>query len=565
LFFTFRFSLFVFHYSLFTSTQIFPIFEQIFFMKNLFILIFISFYIQNFYSQTNRYFIAFKNKNNNGYSISNPSAFLSPKAIQRRINQSIPIDYSDLPVTPSYVNQINSLTGVNVLHRIKWLNGVIVQTTNTTALTVIQSYTYVQSVQPLNFSVHINPIDSSQQIFNQPSAKTYSYNYGNSYDQIHQINLECLHNAGYRGEGMIIAVIDDGFYNVQNNPVFDSLFQQGRLLGTRDFVTGDTMVYEDDSHGAYVLSTMAALSNGNMIGTAPKASYWLLRSEDVSSESPVEEYYWIRAAEFADSAGADVINTSLGYTTFDNSTYNHTYSMMNGKTTPIAIAARMAARKGIFVTVSAGNEGSSSWYYISTPADADSVCTVGAVDVNGVVGSFSSHGPTSDGRIKPDVCAMGVNATIASPGGFVFNGNGTSFASPIIAGAAACLWQAKPNLTNIQLLNLIKQYSSNSSSPNNSIGWGIPDFCGAFTDVEKFDHSNNIKVYPNPFSDKLFVTSYFQINKIEIYNLLGEKIIDKNCNDISVEISLDKFSKGIYFLTIYFDSDKKYCQKIIKE
>jgi subtilisin family serine protease len=534
-------------------------------MKNLFILIFISFCIQNFYSQTNRYFIAFKNKNNNGYSISNPSAFLSPKAIQRRINQSIPIDYSDLPVTPSYVNQINSLTGVKVLHRIKWLNGVIVQTTNTTALTVIQSYTYVQSVQPLNFSVHINPIDSSQQIFNQPSAKTYSYNYGNSYDQIHQINLECLHNAGYRGEGMIIAVIDDGFYNVQNNPVFDSLFQQGRLLGTRDFVTGDTMVFEDDSHGAYVLSTMAALSNGNMIGNAPKASYWLLRSEDVGSESPVEEYYWIRAAEFADSAGADVINTSLGYTTFDNSTYNHTYSMMNGKTTPIAIAATMAARKGIFVTVSAGNEGSSSWYYISTPADADSICTVGAVDVNGVVASFSSHGPTSDGRIKPDVCAMGVNATIASPGGFAFNGNGTSFASPIIAGAAACLWQAKPNLTNIQLLNLIKQYSSNSSSPNNSIGWGIPDFCGAFTDVEKFVHSNHIKVYPNPFSDKLFVTSYFQINNIEIYNLLGEKIIDKNCNDMSVEISLDKFSKGIYFLTIYFDSDKKYCQKIIKE
>lgn len=294
--------------------------------KHLLIIFFISFYLFS-HSQTDKYFIAFKNKNNNGYSISNPSAFLSNKAIQRRINQSIPIDYTDLPVTPAYVNQIASVPNVTVLHRIKWLNGVIIQTTSSVALSIVQSFTFVQSSQPLNFFKSSTSIDSILKLYSPSSAKTYSYNYGNSYDQVHQLQVECLHNAGYKGEGMIIAVIDDGFNNVQNNPVFDSLQLQGRLLGTRDFVSRDTNVFDDDYHGSYVLSTMAALSPGNLVGTAPKASYWLLRSEDINSESLVEEYYWIRAAEFADSAGADIINTSLGYTTFDNPTYNHTYAI----------------------------------------------------------------------------------------------------------------------------------------------------------------------------------------------------------------------------------------------
>lgn len=250
------------------------------------------------------------------------------------------------PVTPAYVNQIASVPNVTVLHRIKWLNGVIIQTTSSVALSIVQSFTFVQSSQPLNFFKSSTSIDSILKLYSPSSAKTYSYNYGNSYDQVHQLQVECLHNAGYKGEGMIIAVIDDGFNNVQNNPVFDSLQLQGRLLGTRDFVSRDTNVFDDDYHGSYVLSTMAALSPGNLVGTAPKASYWLLRSEDINSESLVEEYYWIRAAEFADSAGADIINTSLGYTTFDNPTYNHTYAMMNGKTTPIAKAATIAARKG---------------------------------------------------------------------------------------------------------------------------------------------------------------------------------------------------------------------------
>lgn len=534
-------------------------------MKKYFLmLILIGLNLISLFSQTNKYFIAFKNKDNTGYSISNPSAFLSAKAIQRRINQGIPIDYTDLPVTPSYVNQIASLSGVTVLHRLKWPNGIIIQTTNTVALSVIQSYTYVQSTQPLNFYTHSNPIDAPHTQPLQLSSKTYSYNYGSTYDQIHQLNVECLHNAGYKGEGIIIAVIDDGFYNANNNPVFDSLISQGRLLGTRDFVTRDTMVFEDDYHGAYVLSTMAALSNGTMIGTAPHASYWLLRSEDINSEYPIEEYYWIRAAEFADSAGADIINTSLGYTTFDNSTYNHTYSMMNGTTTPIAIAAQMAARKGIFVTVAAGNEGSNSWYYISTPGDADSVCTVGAVDVNGTPAGFSSHGPTADGRIKPDVCAMGMGTTVSDPNGLPFNGNGTSFATPLIAGAAACLWQAKPTVTNIQLLDLIKQFSSKYSSPDNNIGWGIPDFCAALTSVQSFEKNNLLKIYPNPVSDNLMIQSRQIIKNIHISDITGKKIAELKVEKPSTSFSLDKFEDGIYFITITLEDGIILTEKIIK-
>lgn len=525
----------------------------------------------NILAQTNKYFIAFTDKNNNPYSISNPSAFLSNRAIQRRINQSIPIDITDLPVTPSYVSQIASVSGVTILHRIKWLNGLIIQTTNTVALSVIQSYTFVQSTKALNYTTHHSDIDSVTfnagyySNKNYLSTQNYTLNYGNSYNQIHQLNLECLHNAGYKGEGMIIAVIDDGFQNVNNNPVFDSLFQQGRLLGTYDFVSRDTIVFDDDAHGAYVLSTMAALSPGNIVGTAPKASYWLLRSEDISSEYPIEEYYWIRAAEFADSAGVDIINTSLGYSTFDNPTYNHTYTMLDGNTTPIAIAAKIAARKGIFLSIAAGNSGNDPWYYILTPADADSVCTVGAVDVNGNVASFSSHGPTADGRIKPDVCAMGVNTTISSTSGIAFNGNGTSFATPIIAGASACLWQAKPNLTNIQLLNLIKQHSSNVTSPNNNIGWGIPDFCGAFTGIKNIYVNNTIKIFPNPASDNLSVQSSFFIKKITISNLPGDIILEKTINAFSDKINISHLSKGLYIISVQTGNDDLYYEKIMKE
>lgn len=517
------------------------------------------------YSQTNKYFIAFKNKNNNGYSVSNPSAFLSNRSIQRRINQNIPIDDTDLPVTPSYVSQIASLSGVTVLHRLKWLNGIVIQTTNTAALSVIQSYTYVQSAQPLNSTTHPQPIDTLSSYTPLCSSKTYSLNYANMYDQIHQLKVECLHNAGYKGEGLIIAVIDDGFYNVQNNPVFDSLLAQGRLLGTRDFVTGDTMVFEDDAHGAYVLSVMAALAPGNMIGTAPKSSYWLLRSEDINAEYPAEEYYWIRAAEFADSAGADVINTSLGYTTFDNSAYNHTYAMLNGTTTPIAKAAKMAAQKGMFVCIAAGNEGSSSWYYISTPADADNVCTVGAVDINGTPANFSGHGPTSDGRIKPDVCAMGVNTTISSANGFAFNSNGTSLAAPLIAGAAACLWQAKPNLNNSQLLSLIKQSSSHATNPNNTIGWGIPDFCSALTTISDYANLPNVQLYPNPFSNEIHIKSSSLIQRIYMTNLLGQLVFETQSVETNhLKIQASHLPKGLYFVHLQDIHDHLWTYKLIK-
>ncbi|MCX7728664.1 MAG: S8 family peptidase, partial [Bacteroidia bacterium] len=276
------------------------------------------------------------------------------------------------------------------------------------------------------------------------------------------------------------------------------------------------------------------------------------------------EYDWIRAAEFGDSVGTDIITSSLGYTTFDNSSYNHTYSMLDGKTLAISKAATMAARKGIFVCIAAGNEGASSWYYISAPSDADSVCTVGAVDASGNVASFSGKGPTSNGRIKPDVCARGVSTAIAAPNGTVFTANGTSFATPLIAGAVACLWQAKPNLTNIQLLNLIKQFSSNSSNPNNNMGWGIPDFCGAYTTINNLEVSQSVKIFPNPTSNNIYLKTYQVMNKITMFDVLGHVLLIKNVKDVSEMIDLSDIKNGIYFITIEFENGNIFNTKIIK-
>ncbi len=530
-------------------------------VKNSWLLLIGIFLLSNGYTQTNKYFIAFKNKNGTPYSISNSSAFLSAKAIQRRINQGIAVNYSDLPVTPSYVSQIASVPSVTILHRIKWLNGVLIQATNPTATTVIQTYSFVQATQPINLVVNSSP--KNQEVANNSityssTQKIYGYNYGGATTQNNMINISCLHNNGYRGQNMTIAVIDDGFYNVNNNPVFDSLFLENRLLGTRDFVSRDTMVFEDDYHGAYVLSTMAACSPGNIIGTAPKAKYWLLRSEDVASETPAEEYYWVRAAEFADSVGADVIASSLGYTTFDNATYNHTYAMMNGKTTPIAKAAVFAARKGMFVTIAAGNEGAGTWYYISTPADADSVCTVGAVDNSLNVASFSSKGPTSDGRIKPDVCAMGVLTAVSDANGNVFNGNGTSFATPIIAGAVTCLWQSKPTLHVQQLLQLVKQVSTNYASPNNNIGYGVPNFCSAYSiaSVELFNSSTKVNIFPNPASNILHIQSSNKILSAIIKDIAGNTIAEYSIKENFTETDISSLSQGIYFIVIQTETSE---------
>ncbi len=523
---------------------------------------FLNIFIVSFKAQTpTKYWVKFKNKNGSPYSISNPSAFLSAKSIARRVNQSIPIDITDLPVNQTYINQVNS-TGAQVFQKSKWLNAAIVIVNNANQLLAINSLTCVLSSSPVakvHSSIKEQEIKPVYNSFKKTTANT-GYNYGYSYSQANQIGVDCMHNLGYRGQNMVIAVIDAGFDQADVNPVFDSLRNEGRILGTRDYVQGNTSVYEDYLHGANCLSLMAGNTPGQLIGTSPKAKYWLLRSEDVSSEKIIEECNWVVAAEFADSVGADITTTSLGYTTFDISSQDHVYFDLDGKTSVASIAATMAARKGIFVLNAAGNEGGGPWNYIGVPADADSICTVGSVNSGGVHSGFSSVGPTADGRIKPDLSSMGEGAYVCSPGFNFGSGNGTSYATPILAGAVACLWQANPTKTNMQILQALKSTASQSSNPDNSYGWGIPNVCAAHNllngtnvEVNQLIKTLEFKLFPNPVNQSFYITLNKNPQDVVITDILGNDvrfdIVENDMHTIKINFSKD-IASGVYFISI---------------
>ena len=470
---------------------------------------------------------------------------------------------SDIPVNQSYINQVNA-TGAVVFQRSKWFNAAIVIINNGTQLTAVNSLSCVLSAAPVN-RYHATQPDvinaPTSQVSRSSSATTTGYNYGPSITQVNQMNLECMHNMGFRGQNMTIAVIDDGFSNADMNPVFDSLRNEGRILGTRDIVAGNTAVYEDDSHGAMVLSCMAGNSPGNLIGTAPKANYYLFRSEDVSSEKIIEENNWVVAAELADSLGVDIITTSLGYTTFDIPSQNHTYADLNGKTSVASIAATMAARKGIFLLNAAGNEGSGSWHYVGVPADADSICTVGSVNGSGLHSGFSSVGPTADGRIKPDVSTMGEGTYVCQPSGAFTSGNGTSFACPVMAGAVACLWQANPGKTNMQVLAAIRNASTKYNTPDNNYGWGIPNMCLASTYLNAMPtsiseiHKTALKVFPNPAKDYIAFSTEQKVQSVMLTDVLGNTIecaFTAQGNSYKAVFNTT-VANGVYFLTIKTD------------
>jgi hypothetical protein len=447
-------------------------------------------------AQFTRYIIKLKDKNGSPYSISDPAAYLSQRAIDRRTRYSIAIDSIDLPVNPSYVTQIKNVPGVTVLNVSKWLNAVTIQTADANALNAINGFSFVRSTsgiaakkgrsnpvdwQDSKFDDDFLPIDNS----NRRTSKTNGdyYDYGNSFDEIHLHNGEFLHNIGLRGRGMQIALLDNGFNNYISFDAFDSVNANNQVLGTWDFVAREQNVSDDGSHGMSCFSTIAANIPGQFIGKAPQANFWLYQTEDNSSEYPIEEFNWACGAEKADSSGADVISSSLGYATFDDASLNHTYADMNGNTTMAVIAADLAAKKGVLVFVSNGNFGTSAWHFLSTPADGDSVIAVGAVDARGTIGSFSSYGPSSDGQIKPDVASVGVSATLETSAGTIGSGNGTSFACPNMAGLATCLWQGFPELSNMKIRSALWQSASRADSPDDRMGYGIPDMKKAFVNL----------------------------------------------------------------------------------
>lgn len=547
-----------------------------------------------------KYRISFKDKNNSPYSVSNPSAFLTQKAINRRQNQGIAINQLDIPVNYFYIDSIRNL-GINIINQSRWFNSVIVSMTDTSALSSVRNYSFVKNVElviSLNKkkktsnnntnalkSIYFSPkqlqnkytANNKEFVENEDFVALKSMDYGMAFLQINMLQGISLHNQGYMGQGMTIAVLDAGFYQVDAMNVFDSLWLNGQILGTRDFVMPGNNVFNESTHGMMVLSTMGANIQGQMVGTAPKANYWLLRTEDATSENLIEEDNWASGAEFADSIGVDLINSSLGYTTFDDAAMSHSYQDMDGRTTRVSQAATIAARKGILVVNSAGNSGGGWWKYIGAPADADSIITVGAVNNMGNYAAFSSIGPSYDNRIKPTVAALGEGSVIATGGG-VSTGNGTSFASPIICGMTACLWQAFPQKTNQDIIEAIRLSASQYYTPDSLLGYGIPNYPVAAillsgNNIYNFDKDNSFNVFPNPFNDILYI-AYNSLDsqnvRVEIFNLKGERLFAVNdiprhmgYNSITIN-NLSGLTNGIYIVRIT-SGNKTSTQKVLKQ
>ncbi len=445
-------------------------------------------------AQYSRYLVRLRDKQGTPYNISNPQAFLSARALDRRQRYQLPVDETDLPIPPAYLDSIRLAGNVEILNVSKWLNQVCIRTTDAAALARISAFPFVLTTSGI--AARVNPatrpvnkrldaaVPGTEPYPNTPQGNADYYSYGAAYDQVHLHNGEFLHNWGFRGQGMQVAVLDAGFRNYLSLPTFDSLRNSGRLLETWDFVDQQASVDEDDAHGMKCLSTMAAHLPGSFVGTSPEAAFRLYRTEDALTEYPVEEQYWAAAAERADSLGIDLLSTSLGYTTFDYPLFDHTYSELDGNSTLIARAANLAAKKGMLVVAAAGNDGNSSWHYIATPGDADSALTIGAVSINRVPAPFSSYGPSSDGQIKPDLAAVGVNAIVAGTNtGQPVGGNGTSYATPILAGLTTCLWQAFPELSNLQVMEALRRSSDRYQQPDDRTGYGIPDLKKAFVQV----------------------------------------------------------------------------------
>lgn len=523
--------------------------------------------------QYSRFIIELTDKRGTPFNIGSPEFYLSPESIQRRKLYGIGVDSSDLPITPSYLDSIKKSGRVEVLSTSKWLNMVLIKTTDPVALAKISQFPFVKKRNPIGNKPRIvgqqktpDTVFENSTVLYQHKMLNNALDYGRSNQQISIHEGEFLHNAGYTGNGVKIAVFDAGFFKYQNIGAFDSIRLNDKIKLTRDFVENTTSVNEDDAHGMYCLSILAANIPGTMIGSAPQASYYLFRTEDVASEYPIEEFYWVAAAEMADSLGAKMISSSLGYSTFDDPSFDYNYPMMNGKSTMVSRGASFAAKKGMIVMNSAGNEGNKSWKYIIAPADTEDILSVGAVNALKQVASFSSYGPSADNRVKPDIASVGWNTFVISTTGALAQGNGTSFSNPNIAGLVACLWQAFPEFNNREIIEAVKKSSDRFNNPDTRTGYGIPNMRIAYGLLEKERNTRRaitilknerIKVYPNPFGEKLTVVYHHQKSgtlKIKLFNLEGKLLRDWSFNTIAGEYQyfqlndLSVLPHGEYFL-----------------
>jgi serine protease AprX len=528
------------------------------------------------------YFVEFTDKNFSPYSLNKPEEFLTDESIRRRHKFGIGYNYYDLPVSPVYINSIGEV--VDILYSSKWFNAVLAKINSQDELNAVKEFAFYKGISFLKpFDIKANANSSKHQhdfyseqlmlkdFFYKEIEKNISfdnesllkYYYGFMREQVEMLNGQALHKNGFWGEGVSIALFDAGFLNLDQLDAFNHLWENGRLLGAFDLVEDDEHIYNSHRHGTLVLSTMAALSHGQYAGAAPEAFYWLFQTEDGKSEYMIEEVNWLKAAEIADSLGVYIINSSLGYSVFDLPEQNHTYEDLDGNTTIVAKAANYASERGMIVINSAGNYGSTQWKYIISPADSHGAMAIGALTSTGDRATFSSFGPTADGRIKPDVMALGYQVAIINVEGTQTLGSGTSFSAPIISALTACLWQEFPEKDNLQIMKAIRESSNKYLFPDNEYGFGTPDFAKARLLLKNefdIDHFYLYSIIPNPIASNSYIPIFSDKEKsasVDIYNLSGQKIasdvfvISQGYNKISPFINIFySLSSGVYILKI---------------
>ena len=518
----------------------------------------------------NRFAIFFADKADSPYSIDNPEAFLSHRAIERRAKQNIAITEEDFPVNPHYIDSLNQL-GIFVHYTSRWLNAAIVQD-QTDIINTLQEKSYIDSIAYIAKGDRITSAGSTfdwPDSFNPPGSTNLS-----SDDQNRMLAVQEMHEDGFKGEGMLVAIFDGGFDGLNESAVFQHLFTNNQLIDYHDFVINGKDIFRYDDHGTSVFTPIGAYHDSIYQGIAYEADFALYVTEDIASEYRIEEFNWVLAAERSDSIGADVINSSVGYNTFTDESMDYEYEDLDGQTSVASIGASMAAQRGMIVVTSAGNEGNKSWQYITVPADGKDVVAVGAVTANGSLASYSSTGPTADGRIKPVFTAKGSPTVVLSGSGNFYNGIGTSYAAPQIAGLAASFWQSKPELSALEVIEALKASADRYTSPGNRYGYGTPNYQravnGTILSVRDVVE-DRVTVYPNPFRDnRFYVALDAKLDKEALtFTLIDLKggtvpnVVVRYINPELVEIQTEALASGNYYLQIATDQIQK-AVKLIK-
>ncbi len=530
------------------------------------------------------YWVQFTDKGHTPFSLDGPAAFLSGRALARRQRQNIALDSLDLPVDPGYISALLAAGQIQLHSVSKWFNAVTIISTDTLALDTLAQLPFVHQVRCTRPAAP-NVVSSENKFpleHRAAAAGSYDATYGASFRQLAMMNGHLLHTLAHaHGEGMLIGILDAGFDNADSLDAFADLRARDGILLTRDLVQPGNDVYAAHWHGRSVLSVLAGHVDGQLLGTAPLADFVLLRTENAATEYPVEEDNWISGAEVADSIGCDVLNTSLGYTVFTDSTMDHTYAQLDGNTLRVSIAAGIASRKGMIPVHSAGNNGAASWHYLSAPADAIDILTVGAVKDDRSVATFSSRGPSADGRVKPDVSAMGQGTMgLGIDGQRVEPISGTSFSSPLVCGLTACLWQLHPEKSAHAIMDAIRRSASHFTDPNDSIGYGIPDFWRAHRllggeDLTHLVAPEFFHVYPLPFSDhldiELFSGEATHVD-MDLIDMLGRVVFHRSTavdpmvyQQLRIEeSSLSELHEGVYVLVASIGGRAEITRKVMK-